>query len=226
MNNNISKNLISCLLLIFGILLSQTVSSNLLHFTYRQGGFEGGAFVEGSFSGEDLNGDGVLKHQIDEEITDFSFHFSPGNTSIPEITLSFNKHSGPVLNYGLIYDLNGGSIGDGNINGEGIAVGFTIRPPITQSIFPFDDFFYRVGGAVGQNCGIGETCAVVRVCSPGNFALNCAGLEPTVQINPLNREIFSSELVHVEAVPIPATVWLFGSAIVGLFGIRASKNSQ
>ncbi len=217
-----SSKLIPGALLLLGILLSQSASSNLLHFKYRQGGFEGGAFVEGSFSGEDLNGDGVLKHQIDGEITGFSFNFFTGTTSIPGISLTFNKNSGQTLDYGLIYDLNGGSIGDGDINGEGIAVRTSINPPITQNMFP-DGFFYRTAGAAGQNCGIGETCAVVRICSPGNFALNCAGLEPTVHINPLNREIFSSELVHVEAVPIPATIWLFGSAILGLFGARKSR---
>ena len=83
-------------------------------FAFVQGGFSSGASVSGFFSGIDLNGDGQLS-AFDDEVTDFSFSFS-GNAFVSAFTLG----SGNLL--GLVYDLDGGVLGDGTgFDVEGIA---------------------------------------------------------------------------------------------------------
>jgi hypothetical protein len=221
MNNNISKNLISCLLLIFGILLSQTASSNLLRFTFSQGGFPEEATISGSFEGMDSNSDGRL---IKTEISSFDLHFS-GSSQIPKFDFDFNNNNSPTRNMllGFAYTLDGGPLGDNKDILEVISIHKIGNVPVDEPIFGTPDIFqYTVAPILsgGEECGnnTGSPCAFVRLCSIGE---NCASLSSA--IDPV---LLSSQPVIVNAVPIPATIWLFGSAIVGLFGIRRSKNNQ
>ena len=54
---------------------------------------------------------------------------------------------------------------------------------------------------------------------PGSAMLDCSGCGPFPDQTPT----FSGVLVPVAAVPLPASIWLFGSGLVALFGIRRRK---
>jgi hypothetical protein len=84
-------------------------------FSFIHGGFTDGAFVSGSFSGSDVDGDGQLS-SFDGELTAFTMSFS-GNALVGAFTLDFGDL------FGLVYDFDG-DIGDGVIlDIEGIGVG-------------------------------------------------------------------------------------------------------
>ncbi|NNM00184.1 MAG: autotransporter outer membrane beta-barrel domain-containing protein [Gammaproteobacteria bacterium] len=108
-------------------------------FTFSQGGFSEGAAINGSFSGEDLDGNGELSQG---ELTAFAVTFS-GNSIVPGFSLGL-----PDL-FGLVYRLDGGPLGDDLTGGiEGIGA--------TGS-----NFGYEVGPGPQSECGIGIDCAVV-----------------------------------------------------------------
>ncbi len=72
------------------MLISQSALSDL--FTFSQMGFEEEAVITGSFTGEDLNNDGILTFRRDSietgEITSFNMNFS-GNNITPAFDASF-----------------------------------------------------------------------------------------------------------------------------------------
>ncbi len=124
-----------------GLLFASAAAAQQQTFTFSQGGFAEGATVSGSFSGEDLDSDGQLA-SFNGEISDFQMSFS-GNSVVPAFSLGFAE-----LN-GLVYDLNGGPLGDGQVLGiEGIAA---------------DDatFSYQAGPGPVDLCGQGIDCASV-----------------------------------------------------------------
>ncbi len=99
-----------------------TQRTSPLTFNFRQDGFEDDAFVEGSFTAVDLDSDGQLVSFFGE-ILAFEATFS-GNSLVPATALNIND----LL--GLVYDLDGGNLGDG-INGEveGIGAGLYTAGP-------------------------------------------------------------------------------------------------
>jgi hypothetical protein len=131
--------------LIFGILFIGPLSANAdpITFSFHQGGFDEGAVVTGSFVGQDLNNNEQLS-SFDGEIFDFMMSFS-GNSFVSAFSLGF----GSLLDFGLVYDLDGGPLGDGiGLGVEGIlAIG--------------DLFGYVAGPGPADICGIGFLCAAV-----------------------------------------------------------------
>ena len=123
-------------------------------FTFVQDGFTAGASVTGSFSGTDTNGNGQLS-SFDGEITAFAMTFS-GNALVPVFSLTFADL------FGLVYDLNGGPLGDGlDLDIEGIGA----EDAAAQ---------YAAGpgpGPLFEVCGIGANCAVVEVVPEPGIAL-------------------------------------------------------
>lgn len=100
-----------------------------LTYNFRQDGFqnpfERGAYVEGFFVAEDLDGDGqiVYFNSTGGEVSDFRVTFS-GTRSIPPATYGFGDL------FGLVYNLDGGPLGDTDgYNGplEGISTGRLTR---------------------------------------------------------------------------------------------------
>jgi hypothetical protein len=93
---------------------SATVTSlTATTFSFTEVGFTGGAQVTGTFAGSDLNNDGELS-SFGGEVTGFTMNFS-GNSLVSAFSLGL-----PDL-FGLVYDLNGGPLGDGVLLGmEGI----------------------------------------------------------------------------------------------------------
>ena len=85
-------------------------------FEFRLAGFTLGGEMHGTFSGQDLDGNGVLS-SLEGELSGFSLHFS-GNSAVPAF------HIGLEGLDGLVYVLDGGPLGDDddplNDRGEGI----------------------------------------------------------------------------------------------------------
>ncbi len=89
------------------IMLSTPVSATVMGFDFSQDGYADGAVVTGMFFGEDLDSNGQLSF-FTGEITGFMMSFS-GNSLVDAFSLAFADL------FGLVYDLNGGPLGDGVI---------------------------------------------------------------------------------------------------------------
>ena len=122
-----------------------TVTGGSGSFTYSIGGWDGGGTVTGSFDGSDLDSDGQLS-SFNSEISGFTMSYSGGSIG-GSLSLSFGDL------FGLVYDLNGGPLGDGltldieGIGASGAAGTFTFGP-----------------GPVAE-CGIGVVCGVIETSS-------------------------------------------------------------
>lgn len=110
-------------------------------FTFSSGGWGGGGTVTGSFDGGDVNIDGQLS-SFDGEVSGFSASYS-GGTIVGPVSFVFGDL------FGLVYDLDGGPLGDGlilDIEGIGATSGTA---------------FFAIGpGPVGL-CGTGATCGTI-----------------------------------------------------------------
>jgi len=93
---------------------SQAIEDQPLSFTFLQAGFAEGAMVTGSFTGVDLDGNGILVHfPLSEggfpvealELTDFSLNFS-GNSLAPAFDLSLADL------FGMVFEIESGDLGD------------------------------------------------------------------------------------------------------------------
>lgn len=103
----------------FIVLFNSSLSfSGTFHFF--QGGYQEGAFIEGTFNGEDLDGNGQISSfdGTGDEVTDITVSFS-GNSLVPAFTLEFPGSADQGL---IIYDVDSGFIGDDEILVEGISI--------------------------------------------------------------------------------------------------------
>jgi len=97
-----------CLMISFS-----SVNATPLSFDFSQSGFDEDALVTGQFVGDDLDGNGQLS-SLSGEVTDFSMSFS-GNSLVSSFSLGFADL------FGIVYDLDGGPLGDGvTLDVEGI----------------------------------------------------------------------------------------------------------
>ncbi len=182
-------------LVVFGMTVCGTASSTVIKYNFSHSGFADGAIVTGMFAGEDLNGDGFL---VGNE--------GPGGfNEITDFNMAFSGNNivpAFTLSFAdfrfLAYRLDGGPLGDsGN---ELIAA----SSDSTSGLYLPQGF--SSGTNVPDECK-NSYCAFVFV--------------PGVKFEPN----YSFELVTVNAVPLPATAWLFGSGLLGLIGTRKSKAS-
>ena len=58
-----------------------------------------------------------------------------------------------------------------------------------------------------------------------NRGINASYATPTTELNTNRTVEYASLLVRTTAAPIPATVWLFGSGLIGLIGVAKRKNT-
>lgn len=164
------KSLLVATALSLGSLSAQAAS-----YTFSQTGFSGGGSISGSFTGDDLNNDGVLGSSI-SEISAFSLNFS-GDSQIVNFSLGRNDLSG------LVFYLNSGNfIGEDGAAGVGEGIGayntnFSYFSGIGQEL-------NSTGGNGGQ-AGDGLFAAltttsslisVTAVPEPASFAMLLAGL--------------------------------------------------
>ena len=79
---------------------------------------------------------------------------------------------------------------------------------------------------------IGETLDIVLLTTDAQFLGIFEGDEVYTGVSALNpiqfdtgiTARFDGSTLTISAVPIPAAVWLFGSACIGLFGLTRRKN--
>ncbi|WP_017668446.1 PEPxxWA-CTERM sorting domain-containing protein [Sandarakinorhabdus sp. AAP62] len=132
-------------------------------YSFVQSGFDGGANVSGSFTGNDLNEDFQL-NAFSGEISNFTASFS-GNALVAAWTST---------NGVLVFDLNGSDLlGDGQTGGiEGIAVNFGGAP---------GDPSWVAGPGPFALCGTGNDCGRVQgpapsaIPEPASWAMLIAG---------------------------------------------------
>lgn len=118
-----------------------SVSGAPISYNFFQGGFDEDAEVTGMFTGDDLDGNGQLA-SFDGEISSFMMEFS-GNGLVAAFSLDFDDL------FGLVYDLDGGPLGDGlalAVEGIGADSG---------------TFSYLAGPGPADECGIGVDCGFV-----------------------------------------------------------------
>ena len=191
----------------FTLIALSSASANAALYTFLQDGFSGGGVVTGSFEAEDLDNDGLISSFSElfgeDEIKSFSFSFTNDSIVGDFSAIWFN---------GLEYEIGSGFIGirsgDGLITGAGSS-------GIATDEFDFRRFDYESGkGPTGGTGG--------RVIDSSTGAISTTS----------NLISVSESAVSIPAaVPIPAAVWLFGTSIVGLIGmrrkgLRASENSS
>jgi hypothetical protein len=138
------------------------VEVNPGEFEFTQDGYAEGAVVTGTFVGTDLDADGQLS-SFDGELNGFAMNFS-GNSLVPAFSMGI-----PALVFALVYDLDGGPLGDGlDLDIEGILA-------LDQAFFgPL--LAYVAGPGPLFECGVGVDCAAVSVPEPGLALLCLAGL--------------------------------------------------
>lgn len=129
------------------VMLAQSASAQVVSFDFFQGGYDEGAFISGSFSGEDLDTDGRLEWDPTpsvNELTAFSLSFS-GNSLVAGFSLGL----GDVM--GFLYGLDGGPLGD-------------IAPVGTEGFFAgdFSSALLLATGSEGYpGCGSGALCGQI-----------------------------------------------------------------
>jgi hypothetical protein len=188
------RNDLISVLVVFGITVCGTASSTVVKYNFSHSGFADGAIVTGMFEGEDLNDDGFL---VGNE-------GPAGSNEITDFNMAFSGNSiVPAFALGfdefefLAYRLDGGPLGDSS--NELIAA---LSDSDAGLYIPQG---FSSGTDVPDECK-NSYCAFVFV--------------PGVKFEPN----YSFELVTVNAVPLPAAIWLFGSGLFGLIGIRPIKS--
>lgn len=128
-------------------------------YSFSQTGFAQGAYISGSFTGFDLDGDLQLS-SFSNEISNFFVSFSGNNT-----VMSWSSTSGI-----LVFDLNGSSLlGDGTAGAEQEGM----------STFDFSPFnaFWDAGPGPYNLCTGGQPCGIVgsEVPEPSSWMMLIAG---------------------------------------------------
>ena len=173
-----------------------------LSYDFLQEGYADGATVVGSFSGVDLDGNGLLVHfpgingpPIEHlELTAWSMHFS-GNALAPAFDLTLDDL------YGFVYEIDSSGLGDDP------AFEPTLNQNLIEGIGAFDaSRFYSSG--LGPNGIIGGFVGgQVDFSDLGNLA-------------ELAQDV-SEELVEVTPVPEPASIsLLIAASSIGCFLYR------
>jgi len=191
------------------------LSSNVLHatappllsYSFAQDGYSEGAKVTGTFSGIDLDGNGLLVHfppaggpPIEHlELTSFSMHFS-GNSHSPAFDLSLGEL------YGFVYQLGTSGIGDDP----------AFDPTLNQNLI---EGIGAIGAAHFYTSGLG----------PNGFVGGYVGghLDLNLPNTPASQALDSStHLALVTPVSEPAGIGMFVAASLALAAGRRGGSAQ
>lgn len=181
------RRVLGIVCLALGVGLALMAQAHALSFSFHQGGFAEGASVSGFFTGEDSNNNGSLEHIGTGEVTDFSLTFT-GNSLVAGFTLGFSDL------FGLLYNLDGGPLGDD-------------PAPLEEGIFAFSAASIYMGGTAGfPLCGNpGEVCAEVQ------------GTSPVVSTTTQVMQITST-------IPEPAGLAILGIGLTALGALRRRRD--
>lgn len=176
---------------------------------------------------------GSVVNQANSDLTaDFSFDF----INAAEITLNTNdlstgdpKKELAASAYGpggvdtdtwRYFDLVSGSM-FGTDLASGFTVDFDQRPdPTRPNISPGDDFRVQFGeGANGKNTTLGVSGWLSWTAVVGNCAI-CGDPDVGITSGTGRGDIN----IDLSPVPVPAALWLFGSALVGFIGFSRRRN--
>ena len=196
--------------LVLGMLFSATTSAALLNFNFTQGGYDDGWIVSGSFSGEDLNNDGILGGYYDGEknvgfgeVTRFSYKLSQNGVAFPEYDVDGGR---------ITYILDGGLLGDDII--ELIDVADFPNFGDIYELVPVGAYF-PLGTAI-TNLGPDPWSDFYRPDPNDPFGINGGGVDIIFG----NSSEFAVVTPAMSTVPVPSAVWLFASALFGLFNYQ------
>jgi hypothetical protein len=179
--------MIRAIFVLLSLGLASTAIAQSQTFEFFQTGFSEGAMVTGSFTGEDLDSNGQLS-AFTGEITDFQMAFS-GNSVVAGFTLDFADLQG------LVYDLDGGPIGDGlTLDVEGIGAGG-------------QGFSYAAGPGPVAECGVGVDCAVVSDGTNDDFS----------------QEFVQIGAPAATPVPVPGWAYLMMFLLIAAVGLRSLR---
>jgi hypothetical protein len=178
-----------------------------LSYTFLQGGYAEGATVSGSFSGADLDGNGLLVHfpafgvapPIEHlELSSWSMHFS-GNSLSPAFDLTLANL------YGFVYEIGSAGVGDDP------AFDPTLNQNLIEGVGAIGvDHFYASGnGPTGMVGGL--VGGAIDFNQPGNLATHALDSSPN--------------LLTVTAVPEAATLGSMSVAALTLLAIRRSNRA-
>ncbi len=196
-----------------GMLFSATTSAALLDFNFSHGGFNDGWIVSGSFSGEDLNNDGILGgyYNFDTgenigygEVTSFKYQFSQNGVAFPQFDIDGAG--------GITYVLDGGLLGD------------DVVEVIDENNVPdFDEIYELVPvGALfplgtRQDFNLGPDIYAHFKRSDGEFDENGSFIGIGISGHTTDFAVVTPAM---STVSVPSAVWLFASALFGLFNIK------
>ncbi len=115
-------------------------------YGFVQRGFPNGGVAQGNFTAADLDADGQINSFMNE-VTAFDMEFT-GNGEVSAFTLGFDAF------YGLVYDLDGGQLGDGDGQDDRTAEGIGVDDGV---------FSYNAGPGPTDTCGTGRECGLVAM---------------------------------------------------------------
>ena len=160
-------------------------------------GFEGGGILSGSFIGEDLNSDGILASS-NNEISLFEYSFL-GDSLVPDVALSQSDFN-TVFDFNYNFANNPGVLGDDT--NEGLLL---VSTDVNNNFL--DTFLANcqaIAGCDAERTWIGQNGDGLTDNFSGSF-------------NNIN--------ITVSNVPVPASLLLFSTALVGLISGRQLRKS-
>jgi hypothetical protein len=166
------KSLFMALALAVGSLSTQAAT-----YSFSQTGFTGGGLLSGSFSGADINLDGILDFSANE-ISAFSLSFT-GGTSVSAFTLGYGDL------FGLVFKINAGNfIGDDTTTAGSEGIGaFNDQYTYVSGVGPMTEL--GLGGGQGalimdaSSSPLTSSTSVIEISpvpEPESYAMLLAGL--------------------------------------------------
>lgn len=176
--------------IIIASLVAVSASAMPVGYDFYQGGYTGGAFLHGHFVGEDLDGNGQLS-SFSGEISGFALSFN-GQGGLASFVFGLDDL------FGLVYDLDGGLLGDG-------------LSRHIEGLLAFDgNSLLAVGpGPLWRTCGGGYACAVAA--SGHKRFYSGEGIQV---------------MARGVAVPEPGSVGLIVLGLIGLVLVRRKIGAQ